>query len=557
MALKPHINSLRCKQWYGFAKTKILQLKNYDIPGKTYIINSYKITLKALLDLAIIKAPPGLAIFRKAPGEVQIYYADSYGKGKEKATKIQSLRGVDGEPPINPVDDGWPGNILALPIGGYDFVQLFFGGYPDPNPEIETPSYFTNRAGFGLQTLAPAINAIRYIKGFTHYVEDDSIPHVFSVVNNAGCFCYIGYGDCRLFDSGFVYLHFGYGKNTPGAPFPFDVWYISDFKSYWPGGNTWTFCWVQYAYSWQHYDTEKQKNVVRCCFLIQGGTYGFTRKGMTFLFADLDPEEEYPNDFTLQGYTTHTNVYALYPYSELVSATQLEAKSFAGAPTTQASEKTGVKNVVFPIANGALVFAQYHRGITSPDSPIMLVVDRGNTPYIHAGLNIPFVYDPDDPEAPYINPFCVRVSEYPAPALYIYWEEHMLYGGEETDIKRFKYGTPFATWADFPFFDEGVRLTNFVPIKITWDHRIVLATIYKELDPQDGGGMYTALLDTEKSDDWIIGTRFSETRLDRCTPTVFGEHPYVEERKKYTGTQWGWDYSYCRNYEEPPEGYPT
>jgi hypothetical protein len=548
MAIKPHINSLRCKQWYGFAKTKMLQLKNYDIPGKTYIINGYRIILKALMDLALIKAPAGLAIFRKAPGEIQIYYADMYGYGKEKAVEIQTLRGTDGEPPINPMDDGWPGNILALPIGGFDFIQLFFGARPDG--AVESPSYFTVRSGFGLQALATAAYSIRYRKGFVHYVEDTSLPHVFPVVNVGSYFCYTEYGECRLYDSGFEYLQFGYGKNKPGANFPFDIWYIDEFKGYWPNGNTWTWCWTPYCYTWKHYDALKKRDVVRCCYLIQGGTYSFTRKGMTFLFADIDPEEAYPNDFVLKGYSTHTNVYTLYPYSELDYATDLEARDFVGAPTTQSSELTSIKNVVFPITNGALVFAQYNRGITSPDEPIFLVVDRGNTPYIHSGFNIPYIYDE------FVNPFCVRVDE-TLPALYLYWEEAMRFGGEDTDIIRLKYGSPFASWIDFPFFDEGVRMTNFTPIKITWDHRILLATIYKELDPQEGGGMYTALLDTEKSSDWIIGQRFSETRLDRCSPTVFGEHPYVEERKKYGGTQWGWDYSYCRNYEEPPGGYPT
>jgi hypothetical protein len=183
----------------------------------------------------------------------------------------------------------------------------------------------------------------------------------------------------------------------------------------------------------------------------------------------------------------------------------------------------------------------------------MFAVTDNNNPYLLTGLTFPYVWDE------FTHPFCVRTVE-GSPSLYLYWEEAMRYGdgtGEETDIVNLKYGSPYASWVAFPFFDEGVKLTNFIPIKVTWEHKILLATIYKELDPQDGGGMYTALLDTEKSSDWIIGQRFSETRLDRCSPTVFGEHPYVEERKKYGGTQWGWDYSYCRNYEEPPGGYPT
>jgi len=78
----------------------------------------------------------------------------------------------------------------------------------------------------------------------------------------------------------------------------------------------------------------------------------------------------------------------------------------------------------------------------------------------------------------------------------------------------------------------------------------VLASIYVEGDPENGGGTYGAILDTELDSDWIIGKRFSEERLDRCVPIIFGDHPYVKEHMRYTGTQWGWDYTVSDNYAQ-------
>jgi hypothetical protein len=126
--------------------------------------------------------------------------------------------------------------------------------------------------------------------------------------------------------------------------------------------------------------------------------------------------------------------------------------------------------------------------------------------------------------------------------------------GGPTNIVGLRIGSPYAGWSLLPLVSG--HMTNFSPIKLTWDHKIILATVFVEGDPEEGGGMYTALLDTERSNDWVLGKRFATERLDRCTPVIYGEHPYVEERKKYTGTQWGWDYSYCENYPEPPGGYP-
>jgi hypothetical protein len=541
MTIKEQYNSLRCRQWRGFVKQKLALLKEADIPGKAYVINGYKIILKALINLAIIKAPPGLVIFRKAPHEIQLYYADMYGYGKEKPVAVQSLRDTAGEPPINPMDDGWPGNILTLPLGN-DFVQLFFGARPDTS--VDSPSYFTTRSGFGLRSLAVAPYAFRVTKGFLNTVEDVTLPHVTSLVNVGDWYVFAMYGECRNFDYGFPALYFGSGKIKPNGTFNLEFPY--EIPEDW-FGETWQRSYCQYMYVWKHYSAYSGRDVARVMAIIQGVNTGFNADGCYFLFMEIDPVGE---TIYYWGYTNSEDMELLSEDIPVTIDGDILGYWWIGAPETQATEVHGYKNVIFPMPDGELAIINFDNTRNTIATAIPLIVNDYNNPYLQSGLNIPYIYDE------FVNPFCVRVDE-TLPALYMYWEEAMRFGGEDTDIIRLKYGSPFASWIDFPFFDEGVRMTNFTPIKITWDHRIILATIYKELDPQEGGGMYTALLDTEKSSDWIIGQRFSETRLDRCSPTVFGEHPYVEERKKYGGTQWGWDYSYCRNYEEPPGGYPT
>ena len=541
MPLKPKINSMRCKKWFGFAKQKMLVLKQYALPVKTYIINGYEIILKPLLDLAIIKAPPGLAIFRKAPGEVQIYYADMYGYGKEKPHKALSFRDAYGGPPLNPIDDGWPGNILPLALGGWDFIQLFFGGRPEDT--LTAPSYFQNRCSISTRALAVADSAIQFDKGFFNVVSGVTLPHVFSVCAIDDWYVFGIYGECRNWDYGYPQIYLGAGKNKPGSVFYLEFPY--DIPTWWlPGASTWVREYCQYIYVWKHYKAALRRNVARVMLIIQGVWTGFNPDDCFFLFMEIDPVGETAYYY---GYTDAEDLESLDPNIPSTVGGRVLGYWFIGAPETQASEAHGRKNIIFPLAGGEIGIAHYDAW-----NSVMFAVNDYNNPYILTGYSFPYVWDD------YKNPFCVRVDE--SDALYLYWEEEMLYGdgtGEQTDIINFRYGSPLTIWVPFPALDTGWHMTNFTPIKVSFAHRIILAVAYKEGTAEDGAGMYTLLLDTQKSSSWIIGSRFSETRLDRCSPTVFGEHPYVEERKKYGGTQWGWDYSYCRNYEEPPGGYPT
>jgi len=225
---------------------------------------------------------------------------------------------------------------------------------------------------------------------------------------------------------------------------------------------------------------------------------------------------------------------------------------FVGYPGSWRPASRGTRTIVFPLADGELAVC-YYEITTDPIYVAKIVINEYDSPYLYPGLNVP--YDPVSyggyPEVDYYFPACVRVDE--TEGIYLYWEEYCEFGDViartfPIRIVKFKFGSPYSGWIDFPT-PPGI-LTGFTPIKITWDHRIVLASVYVEGEPESGGGTYGAILDTEKDSDWLLGKRFSEERLDRCTPAIFGEHPYVQERMKYGGTQWGWDYTYSDNYPQ-------
>jgi hypothetical protein len=217
MSIKPKINSLRCQKWYGFSKQKLGILKELGIATKAYVIDGYHILLKVFINLAVIKAPPGLAVFHKADGAVDIYYADMYGKGKEKPVKINALRDFFGGKPLNPSDDGWPGNILVQTFGGWDAMRLLFGG--KPKNLTENPAYFTQRSGLNLHTIPGAPYAVGFDSGFLSVVDNTSLPHVWCLANIGEHYAFVNYGEVRLYDTGFTELYFGWGKNKPAGTY--------------------------------------------------------------------------------------------------------------------------------------------------------------------------------------------------------------------------------------------------------------------------------------------------------------------------------------------------
>jgi hypothetical protein len=533
MALKPHVNSLRCKHWYGFAKNKLQNLKNYDIPGKTYLINGYQIIIKALTDLVVIKAPPGLAIFRKGPGEITLYVADSFGYCKEKPVEVQTLRGVDGEPPLNPMDDGWPGAILPIALGG-DEIMLYFGGRPDTSKD--TPSYFTTRSSIGLKVLAVAPYAFRYTKGFLNTVSGVTLPHVFTYASTGTHYVFGIFGEKRNPDYGFPAIYFGHGALKRGGYFELE--FALDIPDVWMNGSAWNRKYCQYLYAWSVYNNAKRRRTVRMMAIIQGVNTGFNYDDCFFLFMDFDPVTE---EVYYMGYTDAEDLEDLDPNLPVTLGGKVLGQWFIGAPETQTSEKTFYKNIIFPIGPDEVGIAHYN-----PSNSVIFCVNDYNFPYLLTGLVFPYVWDE------FTHPFCVQVDS--ESFLYLYWEEEMLYGGEYTDINLLSFGSPWIGWTPIASFGAGIHLTSFTPIVVEAGKKIIIGTVFIE---GEDGGMRTALLDTTRQSDWFIGNKFSDTRVDRCSATVFGDHPYVELRKQYTGTQWGWDYSYCKNYEEPPEGYPT
>lgn len=577
MPIKAKINSLRCKRWYGFAKQKLAQLKEIGVPGKVYIINGYQIILKALIDLAVIKAPPGIIVFAKAEDEIKLYCADQYGYGKEKLPKVESLKDTNstgtGALLVAPdiVESGWPGNMFLLCTGS-DFVF----GTLESNPSYWKPMADWYPAGHGRYTHSfrgtfPAAYSFKTYNVEGTYTESNSNGYI-SGFNSLGAFTlgpsftdeYVNWDDVTS------ELYFQYATNKPN---PFYAYYqyniLDNFAPLFYNAADWLRAEVGYAYSFVFFNTYFGRKVIRLVYFIDGakGTTSIIRDGMDILFLDLDvlslPAGEKYVDSVLwyYGYTASDSLIELDSFKSYWSSgsgpnstdhNKITADEFAGAPTTLPAANTSIKNIVFPTPYGELVIVRYFFNAATQ----YIVVNSIDAPYDYpAGsnaFNLPYTYNM------FVNPFCVLAN--PDENLYMYWEESMEYHpnvsitGGPTNIVGLRLGSPYAGWVALP--TVAGHMTNFSPIMISAARKIILATVFVEGAPEDGGGMYTALLDTNRSPTWIMGTRFSETRLDRCTPVVYGEHPYVEERKKYAGTQWGWDYSYCENYPEPPGGYP-
>jgi hypothetical protein len=322
---------------------------------------------------------------------------------------------------------------------------------------------------------------------------------------------------------------------------------LDDLWWFFPDGDAWSYATIPYTYSWMH--KRGDHSVFRSVFFIYAETSGLNTTEPAFLFTEFDPQVEAPDDFLLYGYTMGESV-RLLDEDNLPQTIEhdLLIGYFVGYPSSWRPSDSAVRTVVFPLANGELAVCYYDIA-TNPIGITKFVINEYDAPYLYPTLNVP--YDPASygyPEVDYYFPVCIRVDE--TEGIYLYWEEYCEFGDVvarlfPTTIYKFKFGSPYSGWIDFPTAPG--KITGFTPVKITWDHRIVLASVYIA---GENGGTFSMLLDTEKNSDWILGSRFSTERLDRCTPAIFGEHPYVRERMRYTGTQWAWDYTISDNYPQ-------
>lgn len=554
MAFKYKINSLRCKKWFGFAKQKLGVWKAAGLFIKNYVVDGYKITLKPETDLAIITAPPGIVYFTRFLREYRMYYADMFGRGKEKPAEIAPLKWSSGQT-ITPQKDGWDGNLLVLNTGA-DYMRLKC--VYTPMEDAPEDAYFPYRVCWDMDVIPAAPYAVisNSVSGGGYISLPKELLRIQTYVFTDPWWTTLYTSETTYVDSSERYIHFAWGKTTPNNQ---ELWaYIfsitdntNGYPALWPffpEGDSWSYATVPYAYAWPEYSALADRYVVKAVFSIYTETPGLNRANPYWLFMQFDFEADPPYDILLLGYTSGETLFALD--EDNIPATiedDVVIEYFNGYPGSLAPTHLYVRTIYFPLGDGDL--AMFHYDLShNPVEPIKLVINQYDSPYINPGLTVP--YDPDIyawDEQNWVFPVVSLAN--PADGVYLYWEEYCLYGDVVArvfpmKIVRFKYGSPYASWIDFP--TPPGELTGFTPIKISWDHRIVLASVYIN-DPQNGG-TFAAILDTALDNDWVLGERISADRLDRTTPAIFGDHPYVQERIKYGGTQWAWDYTVCDNY---------
>lgn len=540
MSIKPKINSLRCQKWYGFAKQKIAIWKELGLASKAYIIDGYKILLKNLINLAVISAPPGLAIFRKGDGEMEIYYADMYGFAKEKAVKVRSLKVSSGEV-VNPAEVGWAGNMVPIAKGFFDNITLFFGARPDFSVSGPYITGFEYPSLFAVNNIVAAVGGIILRGGVISYVDGRVVGQVASICFVDDEFLYAIYQDGRLLDSGARNLVYGFGDFEPGYKAGSLLLNVKDLENTlplaWTDGTRYHDVLPYYTYCWRSHNYTLGQDEGHVLALVNGsrGTSPIVYDDCLFLFLKYNKTT---HDLDYLGYTDGANVKVL-DSNIPTSGGKLYGLYIAGQPTTQYNYDKGNCFLWFPLAFGEMAMIMFNSTLNTINTAVKVALNESNTPYLITSLDIPYVW------SDYIRPFCTRVSE-ELPSLYLYWEEELAFGGYETNILNLKYGSPYAGWLDFPPLGADYSLVNFTPIKMTWDERIFLGILHKHSGLNQG--MYTALLDTNRSTSWFVGKQFKDSRIDRCVPTVFGEHPYVETRKSYHGTQFAWENSYSDNF---------
>lgn len=556
MAFKYKINSLRCKKWFGFAKQKLGVWKAAGLFIKNYVVDGYKITLKPETDLAIITAPPGIVYFTRFLRELRMYYADMFGRGKERPAEIAPLKWSSGQT-ITPQKDGWDGNILVLNTGA-DYMRLKWTYTPMEDAPDDAYAPYRYLWDMDVIPAAPYAIVANSTTGGGYISLPDEVLRIHNYVHTNPWWVNIYSSDTTYVDSSERFIHYEWGKTAPngkyGKTFFANMLAILDDPThpaiwpFFPEGDSWSYATVPYVYVWPVLSAVDDRYVVRAVFSIYTETPGLNRANPYWLFMQFDFEADPPYDVLLLGYTSGETLLALD--EDNIPATiedDVIIEEFNGYPGSLAHTHRLVRTVHFPLADGELGMFYYELW-KDPIEPVKLVINQYDSPYINPGLTVP--YDPNLyawDEKNWIFP-AVSLAN-PEDGVYLYWEEYCLYGDVVArvfpmKIIKFKYGSPYASWVDFPPLPG--ELTGFTPIKISWDHRIVLASVYIN-DPQTGG-TFAALLDTELDSDWILGERISPDRLDRTTPAIFGDHPYVQERMKYGGTQWGWDYTVCDNY---------
>jgi hypothetical protein len=555
VSYKAKHNSLRCKLWDVFARRKLAWLKDANFPGKSYIINGYKIILKAATNLAIIEAPPGIAIFQNKRSSytggtydpdvhadpVEIYYCDMFGYGAEYPVQVDALQSVDESYPSRFDGAGWRGQFALFP-GGRDAMVLFAGLQPAKS-EIWT-SHFSSLLVEGLQTVAVGKILETLARLLTEPGTQNSTICSISTVEVAGVsrayftqsFDRAGnyYGFTDLFMGAITLAPLPY---TDGFfdPIDYTVFPIPTHVPPHPS-NYWASLHAVCNYTWQH------NGKIRTLWGLDGG---ISQDHAFFLFTDTTIDDDLSTlSFTYSGWSSTKTLYDLDPDLFYHPGTGDYNFGYTGVsvmaftPAQLPWDTFQCKNVVFPRPDGTAVLFHYDQwDVELTPDPLIIHLTLNDTPSYVTNYAVPYTGSR--------NAFPMSAVVDSVLDLHLYWEE-VMYGSESlaseyTNVENLHYGTPLnGTWTAFPSLPAGVVLMSFQVIEFTALVQIILGVGFKAGD--DGGTCVVLFDSTRNAMDWIVGPSFESARLERSCATVFGDHPYVEKRKRYPGTVFAWSF---------------
>jgi hypothetical protein len=569
VSYKPKHNSLRCKIWDIFAKRKLAWLKEIGLAVKAYMINGYKIILKADTNLAIIEAPPGIAIFHNKRSSyvsgtydpevhadpVEVYYCDMFGYTNELPVKVAPLQGNYESYPSRYDGSGWRGQLALFP-GGRDAIVMLAGLHPAKS-EIWTSRFSSLLVG-GLQVAVPGkiielLGRLLVEPGtqnsaiscaITVQVDGTAYTYFTYVYDRAGNY----FGDSTQLVASISLTPLpstlGAFNTLDYAQIPIPPHVPAYPSTYWSSLHPVCVCsWVQ-------------NGKLRILWGLEGSQYvageiiPLPLDNAVFLFTDtelVDPTDVDTYIVTHVGLTTtqaiHDIDHTVFDIGSGDYQFGLSGMSvMAFAPAQLCWDLAQCKNVVFPRPDGTAVLFHYDQWdeFLTPN-PLVIRLALDDSPVYETDYSIPYTGAR--------NAFPMSTVVDLALDLHLYWEE-VMYGDEATateytNVENLQYGSPLnGVWTALISLPAGIELITFQVIEFTADSKIILGVAFK---PGDDGGTCVVLYDSSRNElEWSVGRPFTPERLERASATVFGDHPYVEKRKRYAGTSYAWSFFHTR-----------
>ncbi len=557
MAVRAKIfnSTFRGKKYFRFFRKKLLVLKELGVVKKAYIINGYKILLKPLLDKILIWCPPGIHIlhFKRStyvgppfvPAEhaklLGHYTHDNYGYQKEKQHRAPDIEHAFGADEYFSFSfDGWPGHFLTI-AGGEDIISCWVS----------------------------AINGLAEhvaLTGWINPVTEDNARWFLGDPNGGGTY-YSGvtFGSCAtitndaylgLCTANYYYEYTNFGLVNPKILLALSTHKALASKLYGYELDT----------SWQSFippadvtdppaDYWSDSKPV---WVIAWHYPAVSDDVLLFVKYEYRPNFAPPNTY-YAFYNHQFSLAAVHPtyvggclgstVTELIelAGEGYDAQNLTPLPTHK-TDLVGEKsrNIAFPTISGSVVLINYPN-VEEELPPITVVINPNGTASATTSYSIP--YTQHTYSFPILEPVDIQNG------LYLYWEEHLF--GREIDASEYskiyniRYGQPFGgIWSVLPLPPIDYDVSSFTVYTFTAEEQILQAVLYRNDPDPDLGGMYTALFDTNKSNDWIIGKRFAADRLERCQVQVYGEHPYTLKQREYRGTRFGWPFLYIPDGDE-------